>query len=100
MARHEFADAVERVGGDAPPVAQAARELAVVDGAASESRFRQSHLTAEIGDFLQDRVVHGDFLSMARSTRALPQIELLEPSLVNHKRSHRKVGQYGGFAAK
>src|SRR4051812_32162907 len=100
MARHELADAVERVGGDATPVAQAARELAVIDGAASEGRFRQAHLTAEIGDFLQDRVVHGGFLRMARSTRALREIELLELSLVNHKPSHNKVGQNGGFAAK
>ena len=62
MARHEGADTVERVGGDAPAVAQAAGELAVVHGAAAEGRFRQSHLTAEIRDFLEDRFIHGGFL--------------------------------------
>ena len=59
MARHEAADAVERLGGDAPAVAQAAGELAVVHGAAAEGRFGKAALAAEIGDFLQDGVVHG-----------------------------------------
>ena len=36
---HEGADAVERVGGDAPAVAQPRGELAVVDGAPAEGRF-------------------------------------------------------------
>ena len=58
MARHEAADAVERFGGDAPAVAQAACELAVVYGAAPEGGFRKAALAAEIGDFLQDGVVH------------------------------------------
>src|SRR5262249_18443377 len=54
----EGADAVECVGGDTAAIAQAARELAVVDGAAAERRLRQSGLAAEIGDFPQNGVVH------------------------------------------
>ena len=99
MARHEAADAVERLGGDAPAVAQAACELAVVDGAAAEGRFRQAHLTAEIGDFLQDDVVHGGFL-VARSLRALDEIVLPRRALVNHKRSHQVRGQKPWVLAK
>ena len=41
IARHEGADAIKRVGGDAPAVAQTACQLAVVDGAAAESRTPQ-----------------------------------------------------------
>src|SRR5205085_8524193 len=59
VAGHESADALERVGGDAPAVAQAARKLAVVDCAPPKGRLRKPGLTAEIGDFPQDRVVHG-----------------------------------------
>ena len=99
MARHEAADAVERLGGDAPAVAQAACELAVVDGAAAEGRFRQAHLTAEIGDFLQDDIVHGGFL-VARSLRALDEIVLPHRALVNHKRSHQVRGQKPWVLAK
>ena len=40
--RHEGADAVERVGGDAAAVAQPAGELAVVDGAPAEGRLLQA----------------------------------------------------------
>src|SRR5262249_30054156 len=99
--RHEGADAVERVGGDAAAVAQAAGELAVVDGAAAESRLREPGLTAEIGDFPQNRVVHGTirrFLAagsrlfcrlVARPTSAS---EPTGPVSVNHKRSHRGNG--------
>src|SRR4051794_6958449 len=50
---HEGADGVERVGGDAPAVAQPRRELAVVDRAAAEGRLRQPGVTAIIGDLLQ-----------------------------------------------
>ena len=93
MARHEAADAVERLGGDAPAVAQAACELAVVDGAAAEGRFRQAALAAEIGDFLQDGIVHGGFL-VARSSRSLGRSRPPASALsVNHKRSHQFGGQ-------
>ena len=40
VARHEAADAVERLGGDAAAVAKPAGELAVVDRAAAEGGFR------------------------------------------------------------
>src|SRR5512143_2250493 len=46
-ARHEGADAIERVGGDAAAVAQPVGELAVVDGAAAEGRLGEPTLTAE-----------------------------------------------------
>ena len=51
--RHETVDAVERVGGDAPAVAQPRRQLAVVDRAAAEGRFGKPGLPAIIGNFLQ-----------------------------------------------
>ena len=57
MRRHEAVDAVERVGGDAAAVAQPRRELAVIDGAPAEGRFRQPGLPAIVGDFLQAVVV-------------------------------------------
>jgi hypothetical protein len=47
---HEGLDAVHRLGGDAAAVAQAISELAVIDGAASERRFRQPGLAAVIGN--------------------------------------------------
>src|SRR5262249_33808247 len=59
MARHEAANAVECLGGDAAAVAQAACELAVGDCASPESGFGKPGLAAEIGDFLQDCVIHG-----------------------------------------
>src|SRR5262249_9206881 len=58
--RHERADAVERLGGDAAAVAQAAGELAVIDGEAAEGRFRKAGLATIVGDFLQQILgVHG-----------------------------------------
>ena len=60
VGRHEAADAVERLGGDAAAVAQPAGELAVVDRAAAEGRFGQAGLPAIVGDFLQQFLrVHG-----------------------------------------
>src|SRR6266511_2749069 len=56
---HEGANAVERIGRDAAAVAQAAGELAVVDGAPAEGRLGEPGLATEIGDFSQDGVVHG-----------------------------------------
>ena len=41
MGSHEAVDAVERIGRDAPAVAQPRGELAVVDGAAAEREFGQ-----------------------------------------------------------
>src|SRR6185312_9090674 len=58
-ARHEAADAVERVGGDAAAVTQPAGEFAIVDGAAAESRFGKTALPAKFADFLQYLFVHG-----------------------------------------
>ena len=67
---HERADAVERVGGDASAVAQAARELAVVDRAASEGRFRDPGAPAVVGNLAQDGVVHGAPTVIARRPKA------------------------------
>ena len=50
---HEGADAVERFGGDAAAIAQAAGQLAVIDRAAAEGGFGQTGLAAIVGDFLQ-----------------------------------------------
>src|SRR5215471_10416870 len=50
---HERADAVERIGGDAPAVAQPARKLAVVDRAPAEGRLGKPGLAAIVGNFLQ-----------------------------------------------
>ena len=97
---HEGADAVERLGGDAPAVAQPAGELAVVDGAAAEGRFRKAGVAAIVGDFLQQflRVHRGTpwrFLrsragGFSRVSIGAGPIES-EPILrewVNHKSSH------------
>jgi hypothetical protein len=46
-------DAVERVGGDAPAIAQPGGELAVIDGAAPEGRFGEAGLAAIVRDFLE-----------------------------------------------
>src|SRR6185312_8775135 len=56
--RHEGANAIERVGGDAPAVAQAAGELAVIDGATAEGRFGEPLRTAEVTDLLKYLLVH------------------------------------------
>src|SRR5262249_2761731 len=64
--RHEGANAVEGVGGDAAAIAQAARKLAVVDRAAAECRLGETGLTAEIGDFPQDGIVHGTIPAFPR----------------------------------
>jgi hypothetical protein len=50
-------DAVQRVDGDALALAQPVHQLAVVDGAAAERRFRHVGLAAEFGDLAQDLVV-------------------------------------------
>ena len=60
VCRHEVVDAIERVGGDAPAVAQPRRELAVVDRAAAEGGFGKPGLPAIFGNFLQELLgVHG-----------------------------------------
>src|SRR5262249_23518073 len=65
---HEAADAVERLGRDAAAVAQPRGELAVVDRAAAEGRFRKSAVPAVVGDFLQQVLrVHGLDASTFRS---------------------------------
>ena len=50
-------DAVQRVDGDALALAQPMHQLAVIDGAAAEGRFRHIRLAAEFGDLAQDLVV-------------------------------------------
>ena len=50
-------DAVERIDGDALALAQAMHQLAVIDRAAAERRFRHIGLAAEFGDLAQDLVV-------------------------------------------
>jgi len=51
---HEAVDAIERVGGDAPAIAQPRGKLAVVDRAPPEGRFREPALAAVIRDFLKE----------------------------------------------
>ena len=46
-------DAIQRIGGDAPPVAQAGYKLSVVYGGAPEGRFGEASLTAIIADFVE-----------------------------------------------
>src|SRR5262245_56161169 len=72
---HEAADAVERLGGDAAAVAQPRGELAVVDGAPAEGRFRKSAVPAIVGDFLQQVLrVHGPNASAFRSDLRAPRL--------------------------
>src|SRR5262245_36579561 len=71
---HEAADAVERLGGDAAAVAQPRGELAVVDGAPAEGRFRKSAVPAIVGDLLQQVLrVHGLYASTFRSDLRVPR---------------------------
>src|SRR5215472_6482348 len=73
---HEAADAVERLGGDAAAVAQPRGELAVVDGAPAERRFRKSAVPAIVGDFLQQVLrLHGLYASTFRSDLRAPRLE-------------------------
>jgi hypothetical protein len=51
---HVGAQAIERVGGDACPIAQAADELAVIDNEPAEGRFRKPHVAAEVPDLVED----------------------------------------------
>ena len=92
-ARHEGADAVERVGGDAAAIAQAAGELAVVDGAAAEGRFGEPALAAEFADLLQDLLVHGESF---RSERLCGRLDASEPSLARLRQVLGKMGRVGG----
>ena len=50
-------DPLQRVDGDALALAQTVHQLAVVDGAAAESRLRHIGLAAEFGNLAQDLVV-------------------------------------------
>jgi hypothetical protein len=54
---HIGLDPVQRVDGDALALAQAVHQLAVVDGAPAERRFRHIRLAAELGDLAEDFVV-------------------------------------------
>src|SRR5690606_36659776 len=67
---HEGTDAIERDRGDASAIAQAAYELAVIDGAAAEGRFGETRAAAIIGDFLEYFLgLHG--LGVPRFSRAM-----------------------------
>src|SRR5262249_39140239 len=68
---HEAADAVGGVGGGAAAVAQPRGELAVIDGAPAEGRFRKAAVATIVGDFLQQVLrVHGPtFRSNLRAPR-------------------------------
>ncbi len=50
-------DPIQRIDGDALALAQAMHQLAVIDRAAAEGRFRHVGLAAELGDLAQDLVV-------------------------------------------
>src|SRR5262249_56825073 len=67
----EAAGAVEWLGGDAAAVAQPRGELAVIDGAPAEGRFRKAAVATIVGDFLQQVLrVHGPtFRSNLRAPR-------------------------------
>src|SRR5262249_14514767 len=72
---HEAADAVERLGGDAAAAAQPRGELAVVDGAPAEGRFRKPAVPAIVGDLLQQVLrVHGLYASTFRSDLRVPRL--------------------------
>ena len=53
MSTHEPMNAIEGVCGDAAAFAQPSGKLAVIDGAASESRFGKTGLPTIVGDFLE-----------------------------------------------
>src|SRR5262249_9545490 len=59
VARHERANPLERVCGDAAAIAQPAGQLAVIDGASAESRFGEPAHAAKLADLLEDLFVHG-----------------------------------------
>ncbi len=50
-------DTIQRIDGDSLALAQPMHQLAVIDRAAAESRFRHIGLAAELGDLAQDLVV-------------------------------------------
>ena len=108
MRRHEAVDAVERVGGDAAAVAQPRGELAVIDGAAAEGRFRKPGLAAIVRNFLKELLrVHGvtrlpDVSSFPRvAVRAYDRAVRLGNQApwakVNHKSAHYDSGQNDGL---
>src|SRR5690348_14596149 len=53
MRSHEAVNAVERIGGDAAAVAQARRQLAVIDRAPAEGGFRKSGAPAVVRNLLE-----------------------------------------------
>src|SRR5260221_1733728 len=76
MLRYEIVDAGEGLGGDARPVAQPRDELAVVDGAAAESRFGHARAPAKIRDASQ------------KGTGSSPALYLQKPSSVTGLREN------------
>ncbi len=109
---HEVVDAVEGVGGDATATSQPRGELAVIDGAAPESRFRQPCLPAIVRDFLKEFLgVHRTPLlcflrsvpsapgSPARAMQNRKFLAFREPgrrTIVNHKLAHDVSGHNSG----
>ncbi len=92
-ARHEIADALERVGGDAAAIAQAAGKLAVVDRAAAEGRFCETSAPAEFADFLQNLIVHRAFPENSCAALAAAYAKPIKPAVIRQCR--RGVGKGG-----
>jgi hypothetical protein len=102
--RHERADAIERLGGDAPAIAQPAGELAVIDCAPTEGRFSEPGLASIIGNFLQQILcAHRARFPWTFLVRRLGgslkffAIESPRHTFGNHKHSHHLNGQPCGI---
>src|SRR6476660_3674398 len=98
IARHEGADAIERVGRDPPAVAQTTCQLAVIHRAAAEGRLGEPPHTAKFADLLEDLFIHGA-LPAGSHWPLWPranQLRLL-PSTTNMPLG--KVGKVGGHSA-
>ena len=97
VARHEAADALERIGGDAAAIAQAVGELAVIDRAAAEGGFGEAALAAEFADLLEDLIVHGGVSLSPLSRPAWSQGNQVRPLSSNGKFVLGKMGRMGGL---
>ena len=95
VASHEGTNSLERVGGDAAAIAQPARQLAVIHGAAAESQFGKSARAAKFADLLENLLVHGDVSSSALTGRCGRANQVSLFSSIS-KTTSRKVGTVGG----
>src|SRR5262245_56534031 len=68
LPRDERSNAIERLGGDPPSHPQSRHQLAVVDGAAAERRFRDATSAAVVVDLLEESIG----VRAHRHARALP----------------------------